>query len=96
MARDELAEAERRVKSSAPAILLAFVPLAPARLDLDRLERNFEPPVRSAKRNLAAPPAMGDLAMGASAVSKVAVVLTLRIREAIMRHVEKPDRLWSR
>ena len=44
LARDEVAEAERRLKSAAPAILPAFVPLAPARLDLDRLERNFERP----------------------------------------------------
>ncbi len=48
LARDELVEAERRLKSSAPAILPAFVPLAPAPLDLDRLERNsarpFDPP----------------------------------------------------
>jgi len=39
-ARDELAEAERRLKSSAPAILPAFIPLGPLRLDLDRLEHN--------------------------------------------------------
>jgi 15-cis-phytoene synthase len=39
IARDELAEAERRLKSSAPAILPAFVPLGPLRLDLDRLDR---------------------------------------------------------
>ena len=44
LARDEVAEAERRLKSSAPAILPAFVPLAPARRDLDRLERNFDRP----------------------------------------------------
>ena len=47
MARDELAEAERRLRSSNPAILPAFIPLAPLRLDLDRLDRNaarpFEP-----------------------------------------------------
>jgi phytoene synthase len=40
LARDELAEAERRLKRSAPAILPAFVPLGALRLDLDRLERN--------------------------------------------------------
>jgi 15-cis-phytoene synthase len=40
LARDVLAEAERRLKRSAPAILPAFVPLAPLRLDLDRLDRN--------------------------------------------------------
>jgi phytoene synthase len=40
LARDELTEAERRLKGSAPAILPAFVPLAPLRLDLDRLDRN--------------------------------------------------------
>jgi 15-cis-phytoene synthase len=44
LARNELAEADRRVKSLAPAILPAFVPLAPARLDLDRLKRKFERP----------------------------------------------------
>jgi 15-cis-phytoene synthase len=44
LARDELAEAERRLKSLAPAILPAFVPLAPLRLDLDRLDRNSERP----------------------------------------------------
>jgi phytoene synthase len=40
LARDELAEAERRLKSAAPAIMSAFIPLAPLRLDLDQLERN--------------------------------------------------------
>jgi phytoene synthase len=40
LARDELAEAERRLKNSDPAILPAFIPLAPLRLDLDRLDRN--------------------------------------------------------
>jgi phytoene synthase len=48
IARDELAEAERRLKGSSLAILPAFVPLGPLRLDLDRLERNaarpFDPP----------------------------------------------------
>jgi len=48
IARDELAEAERRLKASSPSILPAFIPLAPLRLDLDRLERNaarpFDPP----------------------------------------------------
>jgi phytoene synthase len=48
LARDELAEAERRLKRSAPAILPAFIPLGPLRLDLDRLDRNadrpFDPP----------------------------------------------------
>jgi 15-cis-phytoene synthase len=40
LARDELAEAEHRLKTSSPAILPAFIPLAPLRLDLDRLDRN--------------------------------------------------------
>jgi 15-cis-phytoene synthase len=40
VARDELAEAERRLKNSVPAILPAFIPLAPLQLDLDRLDRN--------------------------------------------------------
>ena len=44
LARDELAEAERRLKSSAPEILPAFIPLGPLRLDLDRLERNAARP----------------------------------------------------
>ena len=48
IAREELAEAERRLKASSPSILPAFIPLAPLRLDLDRLERNaarpFDPP----------------------------------------------------
>jgi len=44
MARDELAEAERRLKTSDPAILPAFVPLGPLRLDLDRLDRNANRP----------------------------------------------------
>jgi 15-cis-phytoene synthase len=47
LARQKLAEAESRLKSSSPAILPAFVPLGALRLDLDRLERNaarpFEP-----------------------------------------------------
>ena len=47
LARDELAEAERRLSGSDPAILPAFIPLGPLRLDLDRLDRNaarpFEP-----------------------------------------------------
>jgi phytoene synthase len=47
-AREKLAEAERRLKASPPAILPAFVPLGALRLDLDRLERNaaapFDPP----------------------------------------------------
>ena len=45
LARDELAEAERRLKSSSPAILPAFIPLAPLRLDLDRLDRNADRPL---------------------------------------------------
>jgi phytoene synthase len=44
LARDELAEAERRLKSSGSAILPAFIPLAPLRLDLDRLDRNADRP----------------------------------------------------
>ncbi len=44
LARDELAEAERRLKSSSPAILPAFIPLAPLRLDLGRLDRNGDRP----------------------------------------------------
>jgi phytoene synthase len=44
LARDELAEAERRLKNSASAIQPAFIPLAPLRLDLDRLDRNADRP----------------------------------------------------
>ena len=44
LARDELAEAERRLRSSSPAILPAFIPLAPLWLDLDRLDRNADRP----------------------------------------------------
>jgi phytoene synthase len=44
LARDELAEAERRLKASNSEILPAFIPLAPLRLDLDRLDRNAERP----------------------------------------------------
>jgi phytoene synthase len=40
LAREELAEAERRLKASSPAIAPAFIPLGPLRLDLDRLDRN--------------------------------------------------------
>jgi phytoene synthase len=44
LARNELAEAERRLKSSAPEILPAFIPLGPLRLDLDRLDHNSDHP----------------------------------------------------
>jgi 15-cis-phytoene synthase len=44
LARDELAEAERRLKASSPAILPAFIPLGPLRLDLGRLDRNAARP----------------------------------------------------
>jgi 15-cis-phytoene synthase len=40
LAREDLQEAERRLKASPPAILPAFVPLGALRLDLDRLDRN--------------------------------------------------------
>jgi 15-cis-phytoene synthase len=40
LARDQLEEAERRLKNSSPAILPAFIPLALLRLDLDRFDRN--------------------------------------------------------
>jgi 15-cis-phytoene synthase len=45
LARDQGAEVERRLKNSAPAILPAFIPLAPLRLDLDRLDRNANCPI---------------------------------------------------
>jgi 15-cis-phytoene synthase len=44
LARDQLAEAERRLKASPSAILPAFIPLGPLRLDLDRLDRNASRP----------------------------------------------------
>jgi phytoene synthase len=44
LARDELAEAERRLNGSSPAILPAFIPLGPLRLDLDRVDRNAARP----------------------------------------------------
>jgi phytoene synthase len=44
LARDELAEAERRLNGSDPAILPAFVPLGPLGLDLDRLDHNSARP----------------------------------------------------
>ena len=48
LARGKLDEAERRLKDSPPAIRPAFVPLATARLELDRLERNAKRPFESA------------------------------------------------
>jgi phytoene synthase len=44
LARDELAEAERRLNGSTRTILPAFIPLGPLRLDLDRLDRNADRP----------------------------------------------------
>jgi 15-cis-phytoene synthase len=44
LARDELAEAQRRLKNSVPSILPAFIPLGPLRLDLDRLDSNATRP----------------------------------------------------
>jgi phytoene synthase len=44
LAREELAEAEGRLKSSNAAILPAFIPLAPLRLDLERFDRNADRP----------------------------------------------------
>jgi 15-cis-phytoene synthase len=49
LAREELAEAERRLRSSAPEILPAFIPLGPLRIDLDRLDRNSEHPFDPAR-----------------------------------------------
>ena len=48
LAREQIAEAERRLKNSSPAILPAFIPLAPLRLDLDRLDRNADRPFNDA------------------------------------------------
>ncbi len=51
LARDRLREAERRLESSPPRILPAFVPLGALRLDLDRMQRKgaqpFEPAVEA-------------------------------------------------
>ncbi len=48
LARDRLLEAERRLETSPPSILPAFVPLGALRLELDRMERHgarpFDPP----------------------------------------------------
>ncbi len=44
LARERLAEAERRLLNSPPAILPAFIPLGALRLDLDSLERNAARP----------------------------------------------------
>ncbi|HKN29426.1 MAG TPA: squalene/phytoene synthase family protein [Roseiarcus sp.] len=44
LAREKLAEAERRLGSSPQAILPAFIPLGGVGLDLDRLERNAAKP----------------------------------------------------
>jgi 15-cis-phytoene synthase len=49
LARAELVEAERRLKGSPPDILPAFIPLAPIRLDLDRLDRNRDRPFDAAR-----------------------------------------------
>jgi phytoene synthase len=49
LAREELREAERRLKASPLAILPAFVPLGAVRLDLDRLERKAERPFDPAR-----------------------------------------------
>ena len=44
LARRNLGEAEQRLKSSPPDILPAFIPLATAKLELDRLERHAARP----------------------------------------------------
>ncbi len=48
LARDRLAEAERRLKASPAEILPAFVPLGALRVDLDRLARNAAQPFEAA------------------------------------------------
>jgi 15-cis-phytoene synthase len=48
LARNELAEAERRLNGLSPAILPAFIPLAPLWLELDRLDGNSRRPFESA------------------------------------------------
>ena len=51
LARERLAEAERRLRESPREILPVFVPLGALQLDLDRLERNartpFDPPTEA-------------------------------------------------
>jgi phytoene synthase len=54
LAREKLAEAERRLAASPQAILPAFIPLGAVGLDLDRLERNAAKPFE-------APPAVSPL-----------------------------------
>jgi 15-cis-phytoene synthase len=49
LARAELAEAERLVEGCPSEILPAFIPLAPLRLDLDRLDRNSAHPFDPAR-----------------------------------------------
>ena len=71
LARDELAEAERRLNGSSPrdpAGLHSARALA-ARSRSARPQRRA--PVRAARRGLAAPSAMGDLALGAGDVAAV-------------------------
>jgi len=48
LAREKLAEAERRLAASPKAILPAFIPLGSVGLDLDRLERNDAKPFEAA------------------------------------------------
>jgi len=54
LAREKLAEAERRLAASPQAILPAFIPLGAVGLDLDRLERDAAKPFE-------APPAVSPL-----------------------------------
>ena len=68
LAREKLSEAERLLAASPQSILPAFIPLGAVGLDLDRLDRNAAKPLRPAGRGLAAPPPMGDLALGAAAL----------------------------
>jgi phytoene synthase len=44
LARDELFQAERRLRASHPTTLPAFIPLAPLRLELDQLDRGGNRP----------------------------------------------------
>jgi 15-cis-phytoene synthase len=49
LAREELIEAERRLQVLPPAILPAFIPLGPLRLELDRLDRGADRPFDAAR-----------------------------------------------
>ena len=71
LARDELAEAERRLNGSEPSDPAGFhsARALAARPRSARPQRRA--PVRAAQRSLAAPSAMGDLALGAANLTRL-------------------------